>query len=97
MLAFSRLTLKELQKIMTRINQNVEVNSFYFSNGRSFKSFPQRVTLGDTEYSFRSGLQMMVRSSGRVVRLFQMTDGLTNYRLRQENDIWTLIGFEPAL
>ena len=82
---------------MTKINQNVEVNSFYFTNGRSFKSFPARVTLGDTEYAFRSGLQMLVRNGGRAIRFFQMTDGLTNYRLRQENDTWTLIGFEPAL
>jgi hypothetical protein len=82
---------------MTRIDQNVEVNSFYFTTGRSFKSFPARITLGDQEYSFRSGLQMLVRRGEQVVRLFNMTDGLTNYRLRQENDIWTLIGYEPAL
>lgn len=82
---------------MTRINKNVEVNSFYFTTGRSFKSFPARVTLGDQEYSFKSGLQMMVQKGEEVVRLFTMTDGLTNYRLRQENDQWTLIGLEPAL
>ena len=82
---------------MTRINQNVEVNAFYFSTGRSFKSFPARVTLGDTQYTFKSGLQMLVRRGEDVVRLFNMTDGLTNYRLRHENDTWTLIGFEPAL
>lgn len=82
---------------MTRINKNVEVNSFYFSNGRSFKSFPARITLENQQYSFKSGLQMMVRRGEEVVRLFSMTDGLTNYRLRQENDQWTLIGLEPAL
>lgn len=82
---------------MTHINQNVEVNSFYFTQGKSFKSFPARVTLGDQQYAFKSGLQMAVRRGEEVVRLFSMTDGLTNYRLRQENDSWTLIGLEPAI
>lgn len=82
---------------MTRINKNVEVNSFYFTTGRSFKSFPARVTLGDQQFSFKSGLQMLVQRGEEVVRLFNMTDGLTNYRLRQENNQWTLIGLEPVL
>ena len=82
---------------MTRINKTIEVNSFYFSQGRSFKSFPARVTLDNQQFSFKSGLQMIVRRGEEVVRVFNMTDGLTNYRLRQENDQWTLIGFEPAL
>lgn len=82
---------------MTRINKAVEVNSFYFTHGKSFKSFPARITLEDQQYAFKSGLQLLVRRGEEVVRLFNMTDGLTNYRLRQENDSWTLIGFEPAL
>lgn len=82
---------------MTKINQTVEVNSFYFTQGRSFKSFPARITYGNQQLNFRSGLQMMIRRGEDIVRVFNMTDGLTNYRLRQENDQWTLIGFEPAL
>ena len=82
---------------MTKINQTVEVNSFYFTQGKQFKSFPARVTLGDQQFCFKSGLQLLVRRGEEVVRLFNMTDGLTNYRLRQENDRWTLVGFEPAL
>lgn len=82
---------------MTRINKNVEVNSFYFSSGKSFKSFPARITMENQQFTFKSGLQLLVHRGGEVVRLFQMTDGLTNYRLRQDHDQWTLIGFEPAL
>jgi len=82
---------------MTRINKSVEVNSFYFTRGKSFKSFPASITLEDQQYAFKSGLQLLVRRGEEVVRLFSMTDGLTNYRLRQENDSWTLIGFESAL
>jgi hypothetical protein len=80
---------------MTKINQIVEVNSFYFSGGKQFKSFPARITLGDQQYVFKSGLQLLVHRGQEVVRLFNMTDGLTSYRLRQENDQWTLVGLEP--
>lgn len=82
---------------MTKINKTVEVNSFYFTSGRQFKSFPARITLDDQQFAFKSGLQMLVHRGEEIVRVFNMTDGLTNYRLRQENDNWTLIGFEPAL
>lgn len=82
---------------MTKINKTVEVNSFYFSRGNSFKSFPAQITLDDQQFSFKSGLQMLVHRGEEVVRLFSMTDGLTNYRLRQQDNQWTLIGFEPAL
>ena len=82
---------------MTKINKTVEVNSFYFSRGHSFKSFPERITLENQQFTFKSGLQMLVHRGEEVVRLFNMTDGLTNYRLRQQDDQWTLIGFEPAL
>ncbi len=81
---------------MNKINKTVEVNSFYFSNGKSFKSFPARVTLDNQQFSFKSGLQMLVHRGEEVVRLFNMTDGLTTYRLKQENDQWTLLGLEPV-
>ena len=80
---------------MTKINQPVEVNSFYFTQGRQLKSFPERITLGNQQYVFKSGLQLLVHRGQEVVRLFNMTDGLTSYRLRQENDQWTLLGLEP--
>ena len=80
---------------MTKINQTVEVNSFYFAGGKNFKSFPARITLDDQQYTFKSGLQMFVHHGQEVIRLFNMTDGLTSYRLRQENGQWTLLGLEP--
>lgn len=82
---------------MTKINKIVDVNSFYFAKGRSFKSFPARITMDNQQFSFKSGLQMMIHRGEEVIRVFSMTDGLTNYRLRRENDQWTLIGLEPAL
>lgn len=78
------------------INRPVEVNSFYFAQGKTFKSFPASITLDDQHYAFKSGLQMLVHRGQEVVRLFTMTDGLTNYRLKQENGSWTLLGLETT-
>lgn len=78
------------------VNKAVEVNSFYFAQGKSFKSFPAQITLDDQVYAFQSGLQMLVHRGAEVVRLFTMTDGLTTYRLKQENNSWTLLGLETA-
>lgn len=76
--------------------KRVEVNSFYFANGRTFKSFPASITLEDKQYAFKTGLQLLVRRGSEVIKLFSMTDGLMTYRLRQENGCWTLIGLEPV-
>ncbi len=79
-----------------QINRPVEVTSYYFAKGRTFKSFPARITLDDQQFSFKSGLQLLVQSGQHAFKLFNMTDGLTNYRLKQENDQWTLLGLESA-
>jgi hypothetical protein len=77
--------------------QNIEVNSFYFTHGKRFKSFPERITLDHDQYTFKSGLEMLVQRGQDVVRLFQMTDGQRTFRLRQENDQWTLVGLGPVV
>ena len=77
---------------MTKINQIVNVNAFYFQNGRDFRSFPKQIEFGTTRFTFEDGLQYLVRKGQHVIRLFDMTDGHTTYRLRLEDDIWTLVG-----
>ncbi|MBA3758140.1 hypothetical protein H0X10_00715 [Candidatus Saccharibacteria bacterium] len=80
----------------TTINKEVEVNAFYFSQGNSFKSFPKAITLDHKQYNFRDGLQMLVQKGQDAVRFFDMTDGLNNYRLRQEHDQWFLVSLRPV-
>jgi hypothetical protein len=78
------------------INKEVEVNAFYFANGKSFKSFPKAITLDHKRYTFQDGLQMLVQTGQEVIRYFDMTDGLNNYRLREEHDQWFLVSLRPA-
>ena len=79
---------------MTSVNQAVNVNAFYFLNGHGLglKSFPREIEVGEARYTFNDGLQYLVRRGQHVVKLFDMTDGSTTYRLRLEDDNWTLVG-----
>lgn len=79
----------------TQINKLVEVNAFYFANGKSFKSFPRAITLDHKRYTFQDGLQMLVQKGAEAVRFFDMTDGFNNYRLRKQNGQWFLVSLNP--
>jgi len=82
---------------MTTINETVNVNSFYFKNGRQqLKAYPRSVEFRNTVISFQDGLQCLIRKGQRIIRLFDMTDGDTVFRLKFEDDQWTLLGTRRA-
>jgi len=74
------------------LNEVVNVNAFYFRSGRGLKSFPREIEVGNARHTFSDGLQYLVRHGQHVVRFFDMNDGRTTYRLRFEDDTWTLVG-----
>lgn len=78
---------------MSYINQKVNVNAFYFLNclGK-IKTFPKQIELNNQNYTFNDGLQYLVQTGQKAVRIFEMTDGQTTFRLRHENNNWVLIG-----
>ena len=77
---------------MDNINQAVTVNNFFFKRGKQLKAFPRCIELDNTRYTFNDGLQYLVCRGQQIIRLFDMTDGRVTYRLRLENDQWTLVG-----
>jgi hypothetical protein len=78
---------------MSYINETVEVNAFYFKAGSgTLKTFPRQIELNNKQLTFSDGLQYLVQRGQHVVRLFDMNDGDQTYRLRLENNIWTLVG-----
>lgn len=81
----------------TTVNKEVEVNAFYFAQGQSFKSYPRSITLDHRRYTFKDGLQMIVKKGQQAIRYFDMTDGLNNYRIRQHEDQWFLISTKPVV
>ncbi len=77
---------------MHAINQIINVNSFYFTSGQNLKSFPRQIEFGNTRFTFTDGIQYLVKKGQHAVKLFDMTDGQTTYRLRLEDESWTLVG-----
>ncbi len=78
----------------TTLNAQVDVTALYFSTSKgSLKSFPKRIEYeGNTHTFIESGLQMLVQTTNGLVKLFEMTDGHHNYRLRQNQAReWTLL------
>lgn len=81
---------------MTAINQIVNVNAFYFRGKQQLRTYPRTVEFGNTTISFQDGLQYLIRKGRRIIRLFDMTDGRTVFRLKLEDEQWTLIGTRAA-
>jgi hypothetical protein len=75
------------------INSEVAVNSFYFADPSGRKPFPRSIEWNGQFINFASeGLRYLVQQGGQLVQLFDMTDGDTTYRLREQGDHWTLVG-----
>ena len=76
--------------------QEIEITSVAFhqqpSNER-LQGYPRRMVYDGNEYTFiELSMQYLVRTGQRLVQLFDMSDGNTLYRLRCENNHWTLVG-----
>lgn len=77
---------------MTTINQEVDVNAFYFA-GKEMKSFPRRISFGDRAVTFAEGLRVSLQREGHLTYLFNMlAEGGDVYCLRQDGDQWILVG-----
>ena len=84
----------------TTINREVNITALYFRNKKSLKSFPKRMEYNGQEYEFiESGLQYQILNKNNEVRLFDMTDGNLDYRLKFDYNkfTWTLISISNGL
>lgn len=78
------------------INNEVEITSLGFRptpDKRTLQGFPRRMVWSNREYTFaEQGMQYLVRKGQHLVRLFDVRDSQgTTYRLRQEDNRWTLV------
>lgn len=74
------------------VNKEVDVTSVYFRGGERLKSFPRKIECDGDTYTFTEGLQLLVQKGQDAFKLFYMTDGSANYRLRNDmaSRSWTL-------
>jgi hypothetical protein len=78
---------------MTYVNQEVDVNAFYFA-GKELKSYPRQISFGGRAVTFADGLRVSLAQNGRLTYLFNMRaeSGEGVYCLRQDGSQWTLVG-----
>jgi hypothetical protein len=75
--------------------KEIEVNSYVFTNRNGLNPVPQTITVDDRRYSFvDAGLRYLVKRGQHLVSLFDMTDGQNTFRLRNEDDHWTLVSIK---
>lgn len=78
---------------MSYINETINVDAFYFSaSAGKLKTFPKQIEHNHQHLTFSDGIQYLVQKGQHIIRLFDMTDGQTTYRLRLEDNQWTLVG-----
>lgn len=77
---------------MTFVNQEVDVNAYYFA-GKDMRSYPRQINFGGRAVTFAEGLRVSLARGGRLTYLFNMlAEGGDVYCLRQEGSQWTLVG-----
>lgn len=86
-------------EISTFSNKDIEITSVYFRNNpakQRFESYPRRMVYEGREYTFlESGMRYLVQKGQQLVKLFDVSDGQTQYRLRvDEANRWTLVGMK---
>lgn len=88
-------------EISTFTNQDIEITSVYFRNDpakQRFESYPKRMVYDGREYTFlESGMRYLVHKGQQLVKLFDVSDGQTQYRLRVDSqNHWTLVGMKAG-
>lgn len=84
------------------VNEDIEITAVSFRPQRSsheLESFPRRMLWAGREYDFvEMGMQYLVQKGQHIVRLFDVSDGFANYRLRFDPDEhrWTLLSIKDA-
>lgn len=81
--------------------QDVQVTSVYFRNNpgqQRLESYPRRMVVDGREINFvEQGMRYLVQKGQDLVKLFDVSDGQTQYRLRLDaTDHWTLVGMRAG-
>jgi hypothetical protein len=89
-----------MMEINSFSTQEIEVTAVYFRKGQTgLESYPRRMVYEGREYNFlEEGLRYLVKTKNQLVKLFDVSDGELQYRLRLDNaNRWTLVGIKSGL
>jgi hypothetical protein len=83
-------------------NQEVQITAVQFRGGagnHELESYPRRMVYDGREVSFiETGMRYLIKKGAELVKLFDVSDGETQYRLRLDGqNHWTLVGMKAAV
>jgi hypothetical protein len=87
-------------EITTFDSKEIQITAVGFRSnpaGQRLESYPRRMVMDDREYTFESCMRYLVQKGQQLFKLFDVSDGKKQYRLRLDGeDHWTLIGIKNA-
>lgn len=88
-------------EISTFNETEIQITSVQFRTNQSkqrFESYPKRMVMDGREYTFvDAGMRYLVQKGQQLIKLFDMTDGENQYRLRvDEANHWTLVDMKAS-
>lgn len=82
------------------VDQEVTINSVYFNNKKDLETFPKEMEFAGETYTFlNNGWRYLVHKGQEVVRVFSVTDGKADFRLKLDasESHWTLLDIKPVV
>lgn len=79
-----------------KVNQPVEITAIGFR--KNLVAYPRRMEYGGKTYDFiDTGLRCLIKCGGRIAEVLTMSDGVSNYILRTDNNGrgWILMAIAP--
>lgn len=75
------------------IAREVNVPEVYFKDDGRLKTYPRRMEYEGREYTFMDGLRYLIHKGQQMVQVFDMTDGVRDFRLMFDDvrSSWTLV------
>ena len=88
--------------IISNFNETeIQITSVQFRNSptkKRLESYPKRMVMDGREYTFVDGIRYLVQKGQEFIKLFDMSDGENQYRLRVDGaNHWTLVGMKAAV
>lgn len=67
-------------------------------DNQRLESYPRRMVYDGREYTFiEQGMRYLVQKGQELIKLFDVSDGQNMFRLRCENNRWTVINIKPTM
>ncbi len=93
------MTISRYDDIQVQDEVQITAVTFREAPGNArLESYPRRMVYDGREYTFiELGMRYLVQKGQALIKLFDVSDGQNSFRLRCEDDRWTVINIKTDL